>query len=212
VHSEKPGDDTVIDRIKSYLYHKGEYDSKKENSFAPALCNRIDRNTQGIVIAAKNANALRFINEKIKTKELKKYYYCVADGIFDKKEGELVDYLVKDRKENKMSFADSNNKEAKKSITRYTVCREKDGVSLVEIELVTGRTHQIRAQLAKIGHPLTGDTKYGKRDAKFGFKHQALCAYKIEFDIAECPDEFLYLNNRCFTINEKSVNFVKIFG
>lgn len=207
---------TLISHIKAYLYRKGEYDPERENSFAPALCNRIDRNTGGIVIAAKNAAALRALNEKIKTREIKKYYLCACHGYFEQKSGRLTGYMTKDSKENLVTVYKSvpkGAKDAKTMITDYRVISEKNGLSLLEIGLVTGRTHQIRAHLASVGHPLLGDGKYGvnKDDRIRGYKYQALYSYKLKFDFKDDSEIFAPLCGREFEVDRSKIWFLKEF-
>ena len=189
--------DTLLTHMKAYLYQKGEYRPEEEHSFSPALCNRIDRNTAGIVIAAKNASALKLINEKIKNREIKKYYLCLAEGIFKQKEGTLKGSLTKNHEENKVYIKEDGEKDI---VTKYRVIKENADTSVVEIELITGRSHQIRAHLASIGHPLVGDTKYGAKKKLKSHTGQALCAYKIKFDF--CNENILsYLNGKTFETN-----------
>ncbi|MCL1795183.1 MAG: RluA family pseudouridine synthase, partial [Oscillospiraceae bacterium] len=139
---------TLVNHATAYLYKKGEYDPSAENSFSPALCNRIDRNTGGIVICAKNAETLRIVNEKIKNGETEKSYLCLVHGIFEKKEGIITAYHKKDEKNNIAIIGKNKFAGAKIIKTKYRVQKEKEGISLVEAELVTGRTHQIRAHFA----------------------------------------------------------------
>lgn len=194
--------DTLIARIQHYLYKKGEYDPQNENSFVPALCNRIDRNTCGIVIAAKNAATLRVLNDKIKDRELEKKYLCVVKGTPKKQSGVLEHYILKNEKTNTVEALASPAPGAKTAKTKYTVLSSHDGMSLVEAELLTGRTHQIRAQFAAIGHPLIGDTKYGKAKDGRGFTWQALCSYKLTFKFEQDAELLEYLNGRCFTVHD----------
>lgn len=194
--------DTLIGRVKRYLYEKGEYRPDDENSFTPALVNRIDRNTAGIVIAAKTAAALRILNQKMKDRELHKYYLCVVHGRMESDSGTLTGYLVKNETKNKVFVYDKMRDGAKSIKTKYRVLRYAGGLSLVEIELLTGRTHQIRAHFASIGHPLLGDGKYGSNalNKKSGLKKQCLCSYRLEFDFTTDAGELEYLNGRSFEI------------
>ena len=197
--------DTLITRVQRYLYEKGEYDPAGENSFAPALANRIDRNTGGIVIAAKNAETLRILNEKIKNRELEKRYLCVAVGSFKSKKGLLESYMLKDEAKNRVFVYTHPVDGAKTAKTGYTVLAEKNGLSLLEVELFTGRTHQIRAQMAAIGHPLLGDGKYGTNavNKKYGgYKKQFLYSYRLDFKFTSDAGILTPLNGKSFTVND----------
>ena len=206
-------DNTLIMHIKAYLYQKGEYDPENEQSFAPALCNRIDRNTGGIVIGAKNAEALRVMNEKIKNDEISKFYYCAVHGKMPKKADTLTGFLLKDSDKNQVKIFDRQVKGSKNIITKYKVVSEKNGNSLLEIELVTGRTHQIRAHLSYIGHPLLGDGKYGvnKDDRAKGYKYQALYAYRLRFDFNDDSGALGYLRGKEVKLSRDDVWFLKDF-
>jgi len=197
--------DTLIGRVKRYLYEKGEYRPDEENSFVPSLVNRIDRNTGGIVIAAKNAEALRILNEKMKNRELHKYYLCVVVGAPPKKSDTLTGYLVKNEQKNEVKISKAAVEGAKTAKTKYTVIDSVDGLSLVEVELLTGRTHQIRAHMASIGCPLLGDGKYGsnKTNKRFGgYKKQLLYSYKLQFDFQSDAGILNYLDKRSFEVND----------
>ncbi len=188
VHEDESGSrDTLINRIIAYLIEKGEYNPKEENSFVPALCNRIDRNTAGLVIAAKTAEGLRIMNQKIKDKEIQKTYLCIIHGCPSKKQDTLKSYMKKDRNKNHVYVYDSPKPDAKTAITKYKILQTKGRLSLAEINLVTGRTHQIRAHMAHIGHPLLGDGKYGTNELNrpYNARHQALCAYRLVFRFKE---------------------------
>lgn len=196
--------DTLIHRIQHYLYNAGEYLPQQEHSFAPALCNRIDRNTSGIVIAAKDAATLRVLNDKIKNRELQKLYLCIVLGHLEKREGTLTGYHIKDAETNTVRILPYKTDGAKTALTRYRVLDENKRYSLVEVDLLTGRTHQIRAHMASIGHPLLGDTKYGlNRDSKgTGYRFQALCSYKLTFRFTSSGEHLDYLNGRSFQLDD----------
>ncbi len=204
--------DTAITRVKRYLYEKGEYIPEAENSFAPALVNRIDRNTSGIIIAAKNAEALRILNEKLKNRELHKYYLCVVIGRLKKESGTIEGYLEKNEKQNKVYISEKSTDKSKYILTKYNVLGYKDGLSLLEVELLTGRTHQIRATFSHLGNPLLGDGKYGTnaQNKQFGgYKKQFLYSYKLVFDFKSDAGILNYLNNKEF--EAKNVWFKKAF-
>ena len=194
------GEDTLISRIQAYLIQTGAYRPEEEHSFAPALCHRIDRGTSGLVIAAKTAEALRVLCEKIKLHEIQKTYLCIAVGEFQRKSGRIKNYLYKNEAQNRVYAHDRMIPGARTAETHYKVLDCRDGLSLVQVTLITGRTHQIRVHMAGLGHPLLGDSKYGieKLNRQYRARSQLLQAYRLQFRFSgESPLD--YLNGREIT-------------
>ena len=202
-HPESSADkNTLIDQILYYLYEKGEYDMSKESSFTPAICNRLDRNTGGIVIAGKNLAAVQAVNKAIAPRKIKNYYITMVRGEFTQ-EKELFGYHVKDELTNTVKVLKKEAPGAKKIFTKVKPIAVKDNFSLLEIDLITGKSHQIRAHLKSMGYPVIGDRKYGEMRVntrfkdKYGLNNQFLFAYKIAWH--ENEGVMAYLNGKEFT-------------
>jgi len=209
-HSDGSADhNTLIAHVQAYLYQNKNWQPHEENSFAPALCNRIDRNTAGIVIAAKNSESLRIINEKIKLREIDKFYLAAVHGKPKPASAILEDFIFKDAVKNQVYVSKESRPGSKTAILEYETLAASGGLSLIKCKLITGRTHQIRAQLASIGHPLLGDGKYGSErlNKPYGEKQQALCSYKLTFDFETDAGILNYLDKKSFAVLE--INFVK---
>lgn len=199
---------TLLTHLQAYLYQKKEWSPYRENSFAPALCNRIDRNTGGIVIAAKNAETLRVMNQKIRDRELEKRYLCIIHGQMQPSTGTLRGFLRKDEEKAQVQVFHRPIPGGKSAETRYRTLAVQNGLSLLECQLITGRTHQIRAQFADAGHPLLGDGKYGRErdDKRYGRSYQALYSYQLEFRFTTDAGPLDALNGRAWTVED--VDFV----
>ena len=195
---------TLINHVQAYLYQKREWNPKWENAFTPALCNRIDRNTGGIVIAAKNAETLRIINDKIRDREITKKYLLITLGHPRPAEGKIECFLLKDEAKKQVSVYHHPIPEGKSAVTLYKTLKNKGELSLVEAELLTGRTHQIRASFADLGHPLLGDGKYGRGDVnrRYGETRQALYSYYLAFDFTTDAGILEYLRGKAFQVEK----------
>ena len=201
---------TLIANIQAYLAQKGEWRPKEEHAFTPALCNRIDRNTGGIVIAAKNAEALRTLNEKIRDREIEKYYLCAVSGRPKPDRGRLENELFKDAVKNQVFVKAKPEPGSRSAVTEYQVLMSRGGLSLVECRLLTGRTHQIRVQMAHAGWPLLGDGKYGREaiNRRYHEEGQALYSWRLCFDFPTDAGILNYLRGKEFSVEKENIDFV----
>lgn len=206
-HSDEEDSESIVKGVKKYLIDKGEYDPEKEKTFSPSICNRLDLNTSGIIIAAKNYNSLKMINEAIREHQIEKHYKTLVSGKIEK-ELLLEGYLRKNNRTNKVKVYKTWMENSKEIETKIIPLKSNQEYTLLDVELITGRTHQIRAHLASIDHPIIGDRKYGddKINRNFKLNSQFLIAYKITFN--GLKGDLEYLNNKTFEaqINERYKN------
>ena len=213
-HSDGSWDyNTLISNIQAYLAQTGVWKPKEENSFTPALCNRIDRNTGGIVIAAKNAETLRVINQKIKDREIEKFYLCTVVGNPKPRSGLLENELFKDAVKNTVYVKNRPEPGSRLARTEYKVLQESGNLSLVECRLLTGRTHQIRVQMAHAGWPLLGDGKYGREEVNRRYHEhgQALYSWRLIFNFSTDAEHLEYLRGREFSLSRDTIDFYRKF-
>ncbi len=204
-HGAGEGDvfeENIVDSMVSYLIEKGDYVPRIEKTFTPSICNRLDRNTPGIVIGAKNYGSLKSINDAIKNSHIRRFYKTIVKGVV-KADFKAEGYLSKDEDKNMVKISVSNVEGAKKIVTDIHVLEVRNDFTLLEIELITGRTHQIRGHLASLGYPVIGDRKYGNKSTnkyfedEYALDNQWLHGYKVQFN--GLNEELEYLNGKEFT-------------
>ncbi len=196
-----PKDISINEQLLAYLQQEGNISAEDMAMVRPSVCNRLDRNTSGLLLAGKTLLGLQTLSELLRSRELHKYYVCFVSGAL---QGEkyLKGYLQKDEKTNKVTISDAPVEDAKYIETKYRVMSHKEDGTLLEVLLITGRTHQIRAHLASIGHPIIGDAKYGDSkinryyEKQYGIKHQLLHAYRMEMPRITGP--LAYLSGKVF--------------
>ncbi|NLJ77990.1 MAG: RluA family pseudouridine synthase, partial [Tissierellia bacterium] len=211
---DKDDGNNMVDSMIYYLYRRGDYNPVDERTFIPAICNRLDRNTSGIIIGAKNSQSLRAMNRAMRRGNIGRYYRTIVKGRMER-DGIIEGYLIKDEGTNQVRVSDREMEGSQKIITRIYILGISSGYSLLGVELITGRTHQIRAHLSHIGYPIIGDMKYGDVDTnryfvdRYGLENQLLHGYRIGFSELERP--FDYLNGREF-IGPAGQKFEEIEG
>lgn len=177
-------DDSLVDYVQDYLLESGSLSKERLQTFRPGICNRLDRNTEGLVIAGKTILGLQTMSELLRSRNLDKYYLCVVKGMVERPMC-LKGYLKKDEKRNQVTVG--KGPEGEPIETEYRPLAVTGTGTLLEVKLITGKSHQIRAHLASVGHPIAGDVKYGdevfNREMKerFGVRHQMLLAYRMVF-------------------------------
>lgn len=191
--------ETLNNAIKKYLYNTKQWGPYNSNDFVPNLCHRLDKYTSGLIIAAKNKEALVEINNLIQNNKLTKIYQCLVLGIPKHKEQTLINYIKQNDDKNIMEI-DYDNQYNKKIITKYKVIESYKGYSKLDVEILTGKKHQIRVHLASINHPLLGDTKYNKVNT-MGYKYPCLISKEIKFHF-DTKSKLSYLNNKEFKLNK----------
>ena len=209
----KDSDVSAVEILINYLMETDQLSKEQFRTFHPSICNRLDRNTSGILVAGKTLPALQEMNRFFKERTIAKYYRCLVKGRVIKNEEYIKGYLVKDQKTNKVSITKKKTEEGVPIETEYCVIQSNDEVSLLEVHLITGKTHQIRAHLASIGHPIIGDYKYGDKQINemyrqaYGLKSQLLHAYRLEMPSSN--GSLAYLNDKKF-VAELPDKFIKI--
>ncbi len=194
--------DNVVDALVGYLIDNGDYVPRLEKTFTPSICNRLDRNTSGIIVGAKNYQSLQLVNQAIKEGKVAKFYKTIVRGTIQK-DFEHKAFLTKDEERNKVQISEYDSDGGKEIWTRFKVLKTSRDYTMLEVELITGRTHQIRSHLSSLGYPVIGDRKYGDRRINEEFKQeynltdQWLHGYRLIFDGLEEPLD--YLNNKEFT-------------
>lgn len=205
-------DISLVEQMISYLLDTNQITHNELKSFKPGICNRLDRNTSGIIVAGKTLSALRTMAEIFRSRSIDKYYQCIVNGEIASKQ-HILGYLVKDEKTNKVTITKEKNSKGLYIQTEYEPLKVKHGYSLLNIKLITGRSHQIRGHLASVNHPVVGDYKYGNKKVNEYFKknykldHQLLHSYKLVFP--ELEGEFSYLSKKEFTAKLPDI-FAKI--
>ncbi|MCI8727325.1 MAG: RluA family pseudouridine synthase [Hungatella sp.] len=198
----KEGDESLVEYVIDYLLKNGDLSKEDLATFRPSVCNRLDRNTSGLVAAGKSLPGLQILSEVFRDRSLHKYYYCVVKGALKGKKT-INGFLLKDEKTNQVKIFKDQVWDSQPIITTYEPVSVFDNYTLLKVTLVTGRTHQIRAHLSSIGYPLVGDGKYGDAGVneearrRFGIRYQMLHSFQMQFP--DLPEPLSYLSGRLFT-------------
>ena len=204
----KPEDISINDQIIPYAVNQGLISEKELQVVKPSICNRLDRNTTGIIICGISIEGLQTMAEMLKHRDMKKYYLCIVHGTLPRPAGRLEGYILKDEAKKQVTVSSRPRPGAKTAVTLYETLAVRNGLSLVRCQLITGRTHQIRAQFAAAGHPLLGDGKYGseRQNKRYGRSYQALYSYRLEFCFTTDAGALAPLDGQQFQVEQ--VDFV----
>ena len=201
--------DSLLKYVREYLYKTGSWNAKDSSAFRPMPCNRLDRFTGGIVIFAKTWEAMREINAQLQQHTIEKKYYCIVIGELQPPCGRIKNYILKNKDDTFVTVCEEKNKNAELAITDYRTVAGRDGLSLVDCDLITGRMHQLRAQFANKGAPILGDMTYGnKKENKLRHQeYQLLFAYKVVFHFPDTSCVLGYLDGK--SVSVKKVPFLQ---
>lgn len=207
-------DESLVEYLIDYLMDSGQLTKEELRSFRPSVCNRLDRNTSGLVAAGKSLSGLQMLSAAFKDRSLHKYYLCGVGGSVKQRQ-RIEGYLIKDEKTNQVTVLRQEAPGSARIRTEYEPILEKNGYTLLNVKLITGRTHQIRAHLASVGHPVVGDNKYGNprinAQAKTDYRVGSQMLHSFRMVFPEMEDPFAYLSGKAFTAPVPA-EFERVFG